>query len=119
MHPLADLRPYLIGKPGASEDYPFGPETMVFKVAGKLFALVGLDARPLRLSLKCDPLQADQLREAYAAIGLPRYLDKRHWITITLDGSVPNETVRALVDQSYALVVRGLTRAARAALPSA
>jgi predicted DNA-binding protein (MmcQ/YjbR family) len=113
MHDLATLRAYLLGKQGAFEDLPFGPETLVLKVGGKMFALIGLDDAPLRLSLKCDPDQAEQLRAAYPAITLPSYLDKRHWIAITLDGSVPDETIRALIDGSYTLVFKGLTRAAR------
>lgn len=116
MHDLDTLLAYALAKPGAFEDRPFGPETLVLKVAGKMFGAVGLDASPLQIALKCDPLQAEQLREAFAAIGLPSYLDKRHWIAVTLDGSVPDETLRALVDQSYSLVVKGLTNAARAQL---
>lgn len=118
MEDLATLMGYALAKPGAYEDRPFGPETFVLKVAGKMFGALGLSATPPRLSLKCDPLQAEQLREAFAAIGLPSYLDKRHWIAVTLDGSVPEETLRALVDQSYSLVVKGLSRAARTQLPT-
>lgn len=117
MQQLEPLRAYLLTKPGAFEDRPFGPETLVFKVAGKLFGAVGLDADPLTIALKCDPLMGEQLRAAYPAIGLPAYFDKRHWIAVTLDGSVPDETLQALIDQSYALVVKGLSKAARAQLP--
>lgn len=113
MHDLDMLRAYLLSKPGAFEDLPFGPETLVLKVAAKMFASLGLNDVPLRISLKCDPEQAEQLRAAYPAIRLPSYLDKRHWIAVTLDRSVPDETIRALIDDSYSLVVKGLTRAVR------
>ncbi len=113
MSDLASLRAYLLSKPGAFEDFPFGPETLVLKVGSKLFAAVGLDVTPTTITLKCDPLQADQLREAYTAIGLPSYFDKRHWVQVQLDRSVPEETLHALIDDSYALVVKGLTKAVR------
>jgi predicted DNA-binding protein (MmcQ/YjbR family) len=113
MQTLDAVRTYLLSKATATEDFPFGPETLVAKVGNKMFALVGLDADPLTLALKCDPLQAEQLRGSFAAIGLPSYLDKRHWISITLDGSVPDDLIQALIDDSYALVVKGLTRAVR------
>lgn len=110
---LERLRAALLERPGAYEDFPFGPDPLVLKVGGKMFALVSLGAAPLRISLKCDPAHAEMLRGAYPAIQPGYHLDKRHWNTITLDGSVPAETLRALIDESYALVVRGLPRAAR------
>jgi predicted DNA-binding protein (MmcQ/YjbR family) len=113
MQNLEAIRPYMLSKTGAAEDFPFGPETLVLKVGGKMFALIGINAAPLQVSLKCDPLLGEQLRDAYAAIGLAWHLNKRHWIALTLDGSVPDETVCALIDQSYELVLKGLTRAAR------
>ncbi|NJM08276.1 MmcQ/YjbR family DNA-binding protein [Candidatus Gracilibacteria bacterium] len=116
MTDLAQLRALLLDRPAAYEDYPFGPETLVLKVASKMFALLSLDTSSLRISLKCDPLKADHLRDAYAAITLPSYLDKRHWIAITLDGSVPDALLATLIDESYALVVKGLPKAVRAGL---
>jgi predicted DNA-binding protein (MmcQ/YjbR family) len=113
---LAALRAYLLTKPGAVEDLPFGPDTLVLKIGPKMFAAIGLDVMPPTIALKCDPALADQLRDAYSAIGFPPYLDKRHWIMATLDGSVPTETLHALIDDSYTLVVKGMTRAARSAL---
>jgi predicted DNA-binding protein (MmcQ/YjbR family) len=102
--------------PGAVEEFPFGPETSVFKVGGKMFALSGLERRPLQVSLKCEPDLADQLRLAHEAINPGYHLNKRHWNTLTLDGSLPDRMVRDLIEDSYDLVVAGLPRAKRAAL---
>ena len=107
---LAEL---LLSRKGAAEDYPFGPAVAVFKVAGKMFALVALDEAPLRLSLKCDPIEADFLRSIYGAIRPGYHLNKQHWNTITLDGSVPQELLLKMIGSSYALVVKGLRRAER------
>ena len=107
------LRSYLLGKPEAIEDFPFDTTTLVLKVGGKMFALLGIDAEPLRINLKCDPLKAELLRERYAAV-LPGYhMNKRHWNTVVLDGSLSDAEIRAMIDESYALVVRGLPKARR------
>ena len=107
------LREYLLKKPGASEDFPFDETTLVLKVGGKMFALTGINQLPLRLNLKCDPLQAELLRERYPAV-LPGYhMNKRHWNTLLLDGSIPTGEVWAMIDASYDLVVRGLPRSKR------
>jgi predicted DNA-binding protein (MmcQ/YjbR family) len=100
-------------KPGSAEDYPFGDGVAVFKVAGKMFALVELGPLPGSVSLKCDPDFAVDLRARYAAITPGYHLNKRHWNTITLDGSVPEDEVLDLTDQSYQLVVGRLPRAER------
>ncbi len=100
-------------KPGSAEDYPFGDEVAVFKVAGRIFALVSLGSAPGSISLKCDPGLAAVLRGRYAAITPGYHLNKRHWNTVTLDGSVPDEEVLELVDHSYDLVLAGLTRTQR------
>jgi predicted DNA-binding protein (MmcQ/YjbR family) len=101
---------YLLGKPGSKPGYPFGPDTLVFKVGGKMFALLGEDSRPWTINLKCDPDDALALRAAYPAIIPGYHLNKRYWNTLTLDGSLPDSLVRELVDHSYDLVVRGLSR---------
>ncbi len=93
------LRERCLGLPGASEEFPFGDEVSVFKVGGKMFALSHLDGDPLQLSVKCDPELAVQLRAAYPAIAPGYHLNKRHWNTITLDGSVPDEMVAGLDDR--------------------
>ena len=103
-------------RPAAVEDYPFGDEVAVFKVAGKIFALVSLGPPPGDVSLKCDPELAVALRGQYPAITAGYHLSKRHWNTITLDDSVPEDELLELVAHSYQLVVASLTRAARATL---
>jgi predicted DNA-binding protein (MmcQ/YjbR family) len=109
----AELRTWCLHHPGAVEDFPFGPETSVFKVAGKIFALSALDRQPLRVSLKCEPELAVSLRAGYPAIRPGYHLDKRHWNTVTLDGSVPDRLVRDMVEDSYDLVVGALPRRLR------
>ena len=109
----AALRDLCLGFPGSTETFPFGPETSVFKVGGKMFALSHLDGEPLQVSIKCDPELAAQLRSAYPAIGPGYHLNKRHWNTITLDGSVPDEMVTDLLGDSYDLVVASLPKARR------
>jgi predicted DNA-binding protein (MmcQ/YjbR family) len=103
-------------RPGSAEDYPFGDGVAVFKVAGRMFALVSLDEPPGTVSLKCDPALADGLRARYAAITPGYHLNKRHWNTVVLDGSVPEEELLDLIDHSYELVVAGLTRTQRETL---
>ena len=79
------------------EDFPFGPETSVFKVGGKMFALSALHRRPLEVSVKCEPELALQLRVTYSAIRPGYHLNKRHWNTVTLDGRLPDDLIRDLV----------------------
>jgi predicted DNA-binding protein (MmcQ/YjbR family) len=112
----AKLRERCLSFAGAEETFPFGPETSVFKVSGKMFALSRLGSDSLRVSLKCDPVLADALREAHPAV-LPGYhLNKRHWNTIVLDGSLPDATIHDMIEDSYDLVVSKLARARRRAL---
>jgi predicted DNA-binding protein (MmcQ/YjbR family) len=111
------LREICLSFPGSEETFPFGPESSVFKVGGKMFALSRLAADPpLTVSLKCEPALAEQLREAHAAIGPGYHLNKRHWNTVTLDGSLPEAMIRDLIEDSYDLVVSALPRARRRAL---
>jgi len=103
---LPDLIAHCLSKPGAEETTPFGPDTLVYKVGGKIFALTSPDEFPPRVNLKCDPERALELRDRYESI-LPGYhMNKRHWNTVVLDGSVPSELVRELVDHSYQLVAK-------------
>ena len=102
--------------PEAEETYPFGDEVAVFKVGGKMFALVPLTEGPGTVNLKCDPVRARELREAYPGIRPGYHQNKRHWNTVDLDGSVEGDVVRGLIEDSYDLVVAGLPRAARARL---
>lgn len=101
---------------GAIEDYPFGDGVAVFKVGGRMFALVGLDGEPGSVNLKCDPELALDLRDRYAAVSPGYHANKRHWNTVELDGSIEDDEFREMVEHSYALVVAGLTRRQRAAL---
>ena len=96
--------------PAATEEQPFGPEVAVFKVGGKIFALISLDDEPAHVSLKCEPGLAELLREQYAAVGPGYHLNKRHWNTVRLDGSVPEGELRDWLEESYALVRAGLPR---------
>jgi len=112
----AALRRLLLGFPGAEETFPFSPGVSVFKVGGRMFALTKLEESPLRLSLKCEPELAADLRRTDPAIAPGYHLPKRHWNTLTLDGSLEDGMVRQLVEDSYDLVVDGLPRRARAAL---
>ncbi|MCB2202941.1 MmcQ/YjbR family DNA-binding protein [bacterium] len=107
---------YLESKPGARRDMPFGPEALVLKVLDKMFALVAWQAEPLTISLKADPVDAIILRKQYSAIKPGYHMNKKHWNTVTLDGTVPDEEVRRMIDESYTLVVQGMTRAKQAQL---
>jgi predicted DNA-binding protein (MmcQ/YjbR family) len=116
----AALRRICLGFPGAFEDYPFGPDTAVFKVRAavpggarheaKMFALSALDPADLVVSLKCEPALAEQLRAAHPDITGAWHLNKRHWNGVRLDGSLPDSMVRDMVEDSYDLVVAGLSR---------
>lgn len=101
------------GKPGSAEEYPFGDETAVFKVGGRIFALISLGAAPGSVSLKCDPDLAVELRDRYAAITPGYHLNKTHWNTVGLDSSVPDDEVSELIDHSYELVLARLPKAQR------
>ncbi len=112
----SNLRDVCLSFVGSEETFPFGPETSVFKVAGKMFALSRLDAIPLTVSVKCEPALAERLREAYAAVAPGYHLNKRHWNTITVDGSLSEAAVGEMVEDSYDLVVSALPRTRRRAL---
>ena len=113
----AELRHMCLAMPAATETFPFGPENSVFKVSGKVFAISRLDAEPpLRVSLKCEPGLAEQLRTSHAAITPGYHLNKRHWNTVVLDGSVPHAMVRDMIEDSYDLIVAKLPKATQRAL---
>jgi len=115
MH-LEDAIAHCLSQPHATEETPFGPEVLVFKVGGKMFALTVPDAFPVTMNLKCDPLRALDLRDRFAAIQPGYHMNKRHWNTVTLDGSLPAALVRELIEHSYQLVARGLPRKVREGL---
>jgi predicted DNA-binding protein (MmcQ/YjbR family) len=103
--------------PGSVEDAPFGDEVAVFKVGGKMFALVMLAGEPGSVNLKCDPDRALELRARHDAIRPGYHMNKRHWNTVDLDGTLADEDLREMIDHSYDLVVGSLRRKQREALP--
>jgi predicted DNA-binding protein (MmcQ/YjbR family) len=105
------LSDYLESKTAARRDMPFGTDTLVFKVLDRIFALVAWQEDPLTISLKADPIDAVILRKQYAAITPGYHLNKKHWNTVRLDGSVPDNEVRRMIDESYTLVVEKMTKA--------
>jgi predicted DNA-binding protein (MmcQ/YjbR family) len=122
----ATLRQICLGFPGTYEDFPFGPETSVFKVRsavsggskqeGKMFAASALDEQNLAVSLKCDPTLAAQLRSAHSEITGAWHMNKTHWNGVRLDGTLPDSMVRDMVEDSYDLVVSSLSRKQQAQL---
>lgn len=110
---LQDLKGYLSSKPGSTEEVPFGPEHLVYKVMGKIFAVVGWDEEPMTMSVKADPERVEALRRVFPAVTPAPYFHKRHWNRVLLDGSVPKPELLAMIDDSYDIVVCGLTRAQR------
>jgi len=97
------LRDYCISKKESNESFPFGDDTLVFKVNGKIFALVNLDG-DLSINLKCDPALAIELRERYSSVTPGYHMNKKHWNTVTLDGSVPDKEIFGWIDHSYDLI---------------
>jgi predicted DNA-binding protein (MmcQ/YjbR family) len=112
----AALRRRCLSLRGSTETFPFGPETSVFKVAGKMFALSRLAGDPLEISLKCEPALADQLRDAHPAVRPGYHLNKRHWNTVTIDGSIADRLVEDMIEDSYDLVVSRLSQSRQRAL---
>jgi len=98
---------YCKAKPGAEECFPFGPETLVFKVKGKIFLLASLEKQPLQFNVKCDPERAIDLREKFACV-LPGYhMNKKLWNTVIVDGTIPTYDLQEFIDDSYRLVSKG------------
>ena len=110
---LPTLQSYLLAKLATTEEMPFGPDVLVYKVRAKVFALVSWNATPLTISLKCRPAHAMALRAEYRAVRPGYHLNKEHWNTISMDGSVPDTVVETMIDESYALVVRGMPKRVR------
>jgi len=110
------LRSYCLAKKGVTEEFPFGPDTLVFKVAAKMFLLCSISEYPLSFNVKCDPERASELREAHACI-LPGYhMNKKHWNTIIVDGSLTINQLKEFIDHSYNLVVSGLSSKEKASI---
>jgi predicted DNA-binding protein (MmcQ/YjbR family) len=102
---IESLREYCLSKPDAEEALPFGPDTLVFKVNNKIFLLTGLDAEQLRFNVKCSPDKALELREEFDCVQPGFHMNKKHWNTIVVDGSVSTKQLKEWIDHSYALVV--------------
>jgi predicted DNA-binding protein (MmcQ/YjbR family) len=111
-----ELRDHCLSFPGSEHTFPFGPETSAFKVAGKIFALSALNRTPLSISLKCEPALAEQLRQVHPAVRPGYHLNKRHWNTVTIDGSLAERLIEDMIEDSYDLVVSALPAARRRAL---
>lgn len=115
------LEKYCLSKKGATQEYPFGPDPAVMKVGGKMFALLPVpgnsgESSTISISLKCDPVIAENLREQHACVTAGYHLNKKHWNTVVVDGSLPMDDLRAMIDHSYDLVLKGLSKAAREAV---
>jgi len=107
------LRKYCLNKPWATEDMPFGEDVLVFRVGGKMFALVALDEVPSRVNLKCDPDLALDLRDRYEQVTPGYHMNKKHWNTVEIDGGIPITDLRKMIDHSYELVTKSLSKADR------
>lgn len=113
---LESFRQYCLSKPGVEETTPFGPDALVFKVGGKMFALTNLSAEELKINLKCEPAYALELRDQYPEIIPGWHMNKKHWNTVSLQGSLRDGFLRTLIDHSYDLVA-GRTRNTKKSSP--
>ena len=107
---IEQIREQCIKKKGVTEEFPFDEETLVFKVSGKIFLLASLESIPLQVNLKCDPEKAVELREEYESVQPGYHMNKKHWNTIIIDGSVSIRKIFEWVDDSYNLVLAGLKK---------
>ena len=110
---IETLREYCLSKKAVTEDFPFGETTLVFRVKEKIFLLVSLDADPLQFNAKCDPEKAIELREEYDAIKPGYHMNKKHWNTIVIDGSISTKLIKEMIDDSYELIVQSLPKKLR------
>jgi predicted DNA-binding protein (MmcQ/YjbR family) len=107
---LAQFREYCLSKASATEGTPFGPDVLVFKVAGKMFALAALDEVPTRVNLKCEPDLALELRDRYEQVTPGYHMNKKHWNTAEIEGGIPDTELRKMIDHSYDLVASSLPK---------
>ena len=105
---IEQIREYCLRKKGVTEEFPFDEETLVFKVMGKIFFLASLEKIPLQINLKCNPEQAIELREEYESVQPGYHMNKKHWNTVVIDGSIPLKKLYEWIDHSYDMVVSGL-----------
>jgi predicted DNA-binding protein (MmcQ/YjbR family) len=114
---IESFRSYCLSKKGVTEEFPFGENTPVYKVVGKMFALTNLEDFT-SINLKVDPEIGVELREKYPSVQPGYHMNKRHWITVLMDGSIPDKLIHQWVNNSYDLVVSGLTKSQKSALES-
>jgi predicted DNA-binding protein (MmcQ/YjbR family) len=107
---LAKFREYCLRRPRATEGTPFGPDTLVFKVGGKIFAITSLDEIPARANLKCDPDLALELRDRYEQVRPGYHMNKKHWNTVEIEAGIPDVEIRKMIDHSYELVAKSLPK---------
>ena len=107
---IETIRQYCLSKKGVTESFPFGPDTLVFKVGEKLFLLASLDAVPLQFNVKSDPDEAVQLRDAYSSVIPGYHMNKKHWNTVIVDGNVSDKLLQSWIDASYNLVFESLPK---------
>ena len=107
---LTQFREYCLGKACATEGMPFGPDVLVFKIGGKMFALAALDEMPTIVNLKCDPDLALELRDRYEQVTPGYHMNKRHWNSVEIEGGVPDAELREMIDHSYDLVAKKLPK---------
>jgi predicted DNA-binding protein (MmcQ/YjbR family) len=110
---LEEFREYCLSKVAATESMPFGEGVLVFKVAGKIFALAALDEIPATVNLKCNPDLALELRDRYEQVQPGYHMNKRHWNTVEIDSGIPEAELRKMIEHSYDLVVRALPKTQR------
>ena len=110
------IRDYCLMKAGVTESFPFGGDALVFKVGGKMFALLSTESQPTTINLKCDPERAVQLREEHDAVIPGFHMNKTHWNTVTVDGRVRTSDVQSWIDHSYELVRKSLPKAVQTGL---
>ena len=110
---IETLREYCLSKKAVTEDFPFGEDTLVFRVMNKIFLLVSLSSNPLQFNAKCDPDKAIELREQYDSVQPGYHMNKKHWNTIIMDGSLSNAQLKEMIDDSYNLIVQSLPKKER------
>ncbi|MBK8955505.1 MAG: MmcQ/YjbR family DNA-binding protein [Saprospiraceae bacterium] len=105
---IEEFREYCLNKPHVTEDFPFGPETLVYKVKGKIFAITGLNDERFKVNLKCEPEKAILLRDSYTEVQPGYHMNKKHWNTVDFEGRVGNQLLKEWIDHSFHLVVKSL-----------
>lgn len=107
---IEELRDFCLSKKGVEECFPFGPDTIVFKVMGKVFLIADINDKPLHFNVKCDPEKAIELREEYPSVKPGFHMNKKHWNTVTCDGRIGTKLLKDWISHSYALVLESLPK---------